>query len=147
MAAFKNGDIVWHSILETRKVIVGSGKDRYLCVHPEEIGPDGKIRPNARVAMHRADNLEKVGFQEGVVEVDLEGLYKKESFARHKVKRFIKDEIVTNALFVLAAVLIVLALLSLIDRVRLTLDQKANEQLDRMEAEYRQRIKRELQGR
>ena len=75
------GDIVRHAILETDKIIVGIGKDRYLCVHLEDVDPGGRLRPNSRVAMHRGIHLERVGYRKGVAEVNLGQLYQQEAIS------------------------------------------------------------------
>ena len=146
MEPFTKGDVVEHKVLETRKVIVGIGKDRYLCVHPEDIGPDGRVLPNARVAMHRANNLQKVGYRHDVEGIDLGHLYQKESIARHTfMRRVMRQEVLTQGLFILAAVLTVLALLSGIDIARKELDRFVNKKVEDVKTDLYQKYYKEYE--
>lgn len=113
MTQFQKGDVVQHQILGTDKVVVGVGNDRYLCVHIEDISAEGQIRPNARVAIHRATNLQKVGRRENVAEVNLNNLYGRELVARHTfTPHWFKEEFISQGLFLLACLLIIFALIS-----------------------------------
>jgi|GEM_PF-2749692 len=146
METFTKGDIVEHKVLETKKIVVGIGKDRYLCVHPEDIGPDGRVRPNARVAMHRANNLQKVGYRHDVEGIDLGHLYQKESVARYTfVKRVMRQEVLAQGLFALAAVLIVLALLSGIDIARRGIDRFADRKVEQIKKDLYQKYYKEYE--
>ncbi|MBI4436568.1 MAG: hypothetical protein HY590_04065 [Candidatus Omnitrophica bacterium] len=139
MSPLAKGDVVEHTVLETQKVIVGVGKDRYLCVHVEDVGPDGRVRPNARVAMHRGDHLQKVGYRPDVVEIDLNRLYQKESTTRRTfIHRVMRQEVLAQGLFILAAVLIVLALFSGIDIARKGLDRFVTQKIDEKRKEIYQ---------
>ena len=134
-----------HEVLESEKVVVGVGKDRYLCVHLADVGPDGRIRSNARVAMHRGNHLRKVGRREDVIAVDLEALYHKEVVVRHSFsRRWLREEILINSLFVLAAVLIVMALFTGIDTARRKLEQEFLTKEEAIKVEYREKVKKEL---
>lgn len=119
MSGLRKGDVVRHTVLGTQKIIVGVGNDRYLCVHVEDVTPEGRLRLNARVAMHRAANLEKVGYREGVAEVNLEDLYRKEMISRHPLmKQLFREDMLINGLFLLAVGFIILALFAAISRAR-----------------------------
>ena len=119
MGTFIRGDIVRHKLLESEKVVVGAGKDRYLCVRLEDIGEDGRIRTNARVAMHQGDHLRKVGHREDVVAIDMNALYEKEKMMRHSLRhRWLRQEILVNTLFILAMLLIVMAVFSGVETAR-----------------------------
>ena len=72
------GDIVRHEIFGSQKVIVGIGKNRYLCASPEDIQADGHLRPQARVALHRGESLYKIGHYGKVIAIDIGHLYEKE---------------------------------------------------------------------
>jgi len=80
------GDVVQHRILGSEKVIVGVGADRYLCVSQEDIGRDGRLRPKARVALHRAESLRKIEHREDVVPVQLDRLAEKEFKQTHRLR-------------------------------------------------------------
>ena len=114
------GDVVRHRILGNEKVIVGIGQDRYLCVYREDVEENGNLRSNARVAMHRQENLHKIGRIGIVSSVSLDQLYGKEfKQTRHLRRRnlFI-EEIVPYTLFAVAMVFITMALFSGVETVR-----------------------------
>ena len=145
MSGFRKGDVVRHTVLGTEKVIVGVGNDRYLCVHVGDLTLEGHLRTNARVAMHRAANLEKVGYREGIAEVDLDDLYKKEMIARHPLaKRLFREEFLINGLFLLAIGFVLLALLTAIDKARQTIEKRFFEKVEQVKSEYRQEIRKEM---
>ena len=114
------GDVVRHRILGSEKVVVGIGQDRYLCVYREDVQGDGYLRPNARIAMHRQENLHKIGRIDAVNPVALDQLFGKElKQIRHLRKRnFFKEEVVPYLLFAVASVLIALAFFSSVDKTR-----------------------------
>ena len=147
MSLFQKGDIVQHMILESKKVVVGVGRDRYLCVHLADLGSDGRIRHNTRVAMHRAANLQKIGHRDDIVEVNLTHLYQQESVSRHTfVKRWFREEVLINALFLLAVVCIVFALFSGIDLARHRLEDYASGKINEKKREYRNDMRREIKN-
>jgi len=146
MSAFKKGDIVRHTILETEKIVIGVGRDRYLCVHPNDVSTDGQIRSHARVAMHRSINLEKIGFRDGIKEMNLENLYQQEIVTRRLFRgKWFRREVLINLLFILAATFVVIALFEGIDYVREKLETHAVGRRQQLETEYKRKIRRELQ--
>ncbi|MFH1858570.1 MAG: hypothetical protein ABH845_06705 [Candidatus Omnitrophota bacterium] len=143
MGFFEIGDIVQHSKLETDKVIVGAGRDRYLCVHPEDIGSDGKVRPHARVALHRAVHLQKVGHHDGVIEISLQNLYRDEAVSKHglprrgKVRKFF-----LGALLALAACLLVLLLFTAIEMAREGIEQFTFRKIDKFKVKLYKEVQK-----
>lgn len=146
MGAFVRGDIVRHTLLESEKVVVGVGKDRYLCVRLEDIGEGGRIRTNARVAMHQGHHLRKVGHHEDVIAIDINALYEKEKLMRHSLRhRWLRQEILVNTLFVLAMLLIVMAVFSGIETARRRVEQEFLKKTEDIKNEYRKKIKKEIE--
>jgi len=145
MSLFQKGDIVRHTVLESEKIIVGVGKDRYLCVRLADLGSDGRIRSNARVAMHRAASLQKIGHRDDIIEVNLTNLYKQESISRHTfMERWLREEVLINALFLFAVVFIALAFFSGINLARHRLKEYVSKKADEKEMEYRSKVRQEL---
>lgn len=146
MVAFIKGDIVQHELLESQKVVVGIGKDRYLCVRLEDIGEDGRIRANARVAMHQRHHLRKVGHREDIAAIDMNALYEKEKVMRHSLQhRWLRQEILINTLFVLAMLLVVMAVFSGIEAARHKVDQEFLKKMEEIKNGYRKKIKTETE--
>lgn len=114
------GDIVRHRVLGADKVIVGIGEDRYLCVYREDLRNDGSLKPEARVAMHRKENLHKVGEADAVIQIDLDALYGKEfrQVRRFRRRNLFTEEVIPYFLFAVASLLIVFAVLSGVDTAR-----------------------------
>lgn len=122
--SLQTGDVVRHALLDTEKIVVGVGEDRYLCVHLEDVDPYGHLRPNARVAMHRGVSLHKVGHREGILGVDLHHLYQGEGTSRHTfLRRLLRERILIQALFLLAFLFIILAVVSWVDALRFYFEQ------------------------
>ena len=119
------GDVVQHRILGSEKVIVGVGEDRYLCAHRDDILGDGRLRPQARVALHRQESLRKIGRHDPVVAVNLGTFYGKEFKQHHRLRRMNQwmDDIIPYFLFLVAAVLIVLAVFSGTQQARKGIEQ------------------------
>ena len=108
------GDVVRHRVLGNEKVVVGIGEDRYLCVYREDVRQDGSLRPNARVAMHRQENLHKIGHLAVAASINLAHLYGKEFKQTRRLRKgnLFLEEIVPYTLFAVAVIFIVLAVLS-----------------------------------
>lgn len=146
MATFIKGDIVRHELLEAEKVVVGVGKDRYLCVRLEDIGPDGRIRANARVAMHQGQHLRGVGHRDNTIGLDMGALYEKEKVKRHSLRhRWLRQEILINSLFALGVFLILMAVFSGIEVARRKVEQEFFKRTERIKEKYRQEIKKEIE--
>ncbi len=145
MEDFAPGDIVEHQLLEVRKVIVGAGRDRYLCVHLEDVREDGRVRVHARVAMHRGSNLRKIGFRENVTEVSMGTLYQKESSSRRRAIFLGVEGILAKGLLIVAAVMIVLAILSGIDYMRNGLDGLVDQKINAMKSSYYKKTMKEYE--
>ena len=109
------GDVVRHRLLGREKIVVGMGEDRYLCIVREDMLQNGRLRPNARVALHRAEHLQKIGHIEIGNAVDLTNLCTKELKQVRRVGRrnIFTQEIIPYLLFLVAGALIVLAVLSI----------------------------------
>ena len=85
--ALSVGDIVRHRVLGKEKVIIGIGKDRYLCATPEDIQADGRLRSQARVTLHRGKNLHKIDHHGKVMAVSLDHLYERELKQARRLQR------------------------------------------------------------
>ncbi len=118
------GDIVKHRVLGKEKVVVGIGDDRYLCVPREEIREDGRLRPEARVALHHGASLDKVGTHGKVVAIDLRQLYAEEykQIRRLHRRNLFREEVLPYSLFLLASLLILLAVFSGLESARPHID-------------------------
>jgi len=114
------GDVVRHRVLGSEKIVVGVSRDRYLCVYQGDVGEDGRLQPNARVAMHRGESLRKVGRLDTILPVNLEELYGQEYKQTTRLRRrnLFREEIVPYTLFLVATLLIILAVFSGVDKAR-----------------------------
>ena len=141
-SSFSVGDIVWHRIMGTEKVVVGVKGDRYLCAYRRDIRENGCLLGEARVAIHRRESLRKVGRLETVLPVSLTDLYEeeyKEIFRIYK-KNLFREEIIPNGLFFLAMILVVLALLAGVEGVRTRIEATFFKKVDEKKTELMQGV-------
>ena len=145
---FAIGDVVQHRILGSEKVIVGLREDRYLCASRGDIQENGRLRPEARVAMHRRESLRKVGRLETVRPVNMTDLYEQEYRQTHRIhrKNFFKEEMIPYSLFLLAVVLIVLALLTGVDEVRARIESTFFRKVEGKKIELRRGVEKARQN-
>ena len=138
------GDIVTHRILGTDKVIVGLRKDRYLCVPREDIQEDGRLRPEACVALHHRENLDKTGHYGAVIAVDLSKLCEKEFKQIHHFRRrnIFREEVIPYSLFLLASILIVLGILSGVENLRAGIETTFFRKVEEKKTELRREIEK-----
>ena len=114
------GDVVRHRVLGSEKIIVGISSGRYLCASCEDVLEDGRLRPEARVALHHRESLDKIGRHGTVVTVNLHQLCEKEFKEVHRLRRrnIFREEVIPYSLFLLASILIVLGILSGLEGAR-----------------------------
>ena len=138
------GDVVRHRVLGSEKVVVGIGSGRYLCASREDVLGDGRLRPAARVALHRRESLDKVGRHGTVIEVDLTQLCEQESKQVHRMRKrnIFKEEIVPYGLFLLAGLLILLAILSGAENLRAQINAAFFGKIEEKKTELRREIEK-----
>lgn len=110
----KIGDIVEHSVLRKKKVIVGIEGDRYLCVERRSVALDGKVRPNSRVSIHSGGNFYVIGHISNVQEIKPESLFEKKKKIKEIKPSNFKEIILTVAIVSSVSVIILIILISVV---------------------------------
>jgi len=113
------GDVVRHRVLGSEKIVVGIGGNRFLCAYSSDLLKDGHLRPQARIALHREEHLEKVGHVEAH-SVNLSQLYEKELKTTRRLRRrnLFRREIAPAVLFAVAVAPLVFVLFAGIEAVQ-----------------------------
>ena len=109
---FKIGDIVEHSVLRKKKVIVGIEGDRYLCVERRNVSSHGRVQPNSRVSIHSGGNFYLIGHIPDVEEIKPESLFEKKKKIKEIKPSNFKEIILSLAVVSTISIIILIILIS-----------------------------------
>jgi len=107
-ASLAVGDIVKHRIHGKVEVIVGVGRNRFLCTYRKNILADGKLRPGSCVTLHSQKRLQRIGHLDKVAPISLFKLHDEEvGRVRQKRMRNLRRELAFYVTAIAVSVLVI----------------------------------------
>jgi hypothetical protein len=140
----KIGDIVEHSLLKKKKVIVGIDGDRYLCVDRNNVTADGRVREDSDISIHSGSNFYVIGHIPNVEAINPDHLFIKKKIIVDTKHSNLKEIVLICVVGFIVSLIILATLTPVVARVRSGLENLFINKAQTLKEQLKDDLKREI---